>query len=53
VPLLQERFGLATADSMGIPQASDLIDELRSDDQDNASASDRANGTYATNRDSP
>ena len=49
VALLRERFGLQTADSLGIRQASDLIDELKSDDQDGASASGHTNGTYATN----
>jgi len=46
--LLRERFGLQTADSLGIRQASDLIDELKSDNQDGASASGYTNGTYAT-----
>ncbi len=49
VALLRERFGLQTADELGIRQASDLIDELKSDDQDGASASGHTNGTYATN----
>lgn len=49
VGLLRERFGLQTADELGIRQASDLIDELKSDDQDGASASSQLNGTYATN----
>ena len=49
VGLLRERFGLQTADELGIRQASDLIDELKSNDQDGASASSQANGTYATN----
>ncbi len=49
VALLRERFGLQTADSLGIRQASDLIDELKNDDQDGASASGNKNGTYATN----
>jgi hypothetical protein len=49
VALLRERFGLQTADSLGIRQASDLIDELKSDDQDGASTSGQASGTYATN----
>jgi len=31
VGLLRERFGLHTADELGIRQASDLIDELKSD----------------------
>ena len=49
VALLRERFGLQTADSLGIRPASDLIDELKSDDQDGASASGQLNSTYATN----
>ena len=49
VALLRERFGLQTASSLGIRQASDLIDELKSDDQDGTSASGQLNGTYATN----
>ena len=61
VALLRERFGLQTADSLGIRQASDLIDELKTGpqdgDQDGASASGpvaghtngHVNGTYATN----
>jgi len=49
VALLRERFGLQTADSLGIRQASDLIDELKSDDQDGTSSSGQLNGTYATN----
>jgi hypothetical protein len=49
VGLLRERFGLQTADELGIRQASELIDELKSDDQDGASASGHTNGTYATN----
>jgi hypothetical protein len=50
VALLRERFGLQTVDSLGIRQASDLIDELKSDDKDGDSASGQLNGTYATNR---
>ena len=49
VGLLRERFGLQTADELGIRDASNLIDELKSDDQDGASASGHTNGTYATN----
>ena len=51
VALLRERFGLQTADSLGIRQASDLIDELKSDDQDGTSSNGHTNGTYATNGD--
>jgi hypothetical protein len=50
VALLRERFGLQTVDSLGIRQASDLIAELKSDDQNGDSASGQLNGTYATNR---
>ena len=49
VGLLRERFGLQTADELGIRQASELIDELKSDDQDGASSNGHAKGTYATN----
>ncbi len=49
VGLLRERFGLQTADELGIRQASELIDELKSDDQDGASVNGHTNGTYATN----
>ena len=49
VALLRERFGLQTADSLGIRQASDLIVELKNDDQDGASASGQSSGAYATN----
>ena len=47
--LLRERFGVQTADSLGIRQASDLIDELKSDDQDGTGSNGQANGIYATN----
>ena len=47
--LLRERFGVQTAESLGIRQASDLIDELKSDDQDGTGSSGHANGPYATN----
>jgi len=49
VALLRERFGLQTADSLGIRQASDLIDELKNDDQDGTGSNGHANGKYATN----
>ena len=49
VALLRERFGLQTADELGIRQASDLIDELKNDDQDGTSSNGHTNGTYATN----
>ena len=32
VGLLRERFGVTTADELGIRQASNLIDELKSDE---------------------
>ena len=46
VGLLRERFGLTTADELGIRQASNLIDELKS--EDGASPSTNGNGAYAT-----
>ena len=49
VGLLRDRFGLQTADELGIRDASNLIDELKSDDQDGASSNGHTNGTYATN----
>ena len=49
VALLRQRFGLQTADSLGIRQASDLIDELKNDDQDGTGSNGHTNGTYATN----
>jgi hypothetical protein len=49
VALLRERFGLQTADELGIRDASNLIDELKSDDQDGTSSNGHTNGTYATN----
>jgi hypothetical protein len=49
VGLLRERFGLQTADELGIRDASNLIDELKSDDQGGISGSGHTNGTYATN----
>ena len=45
--LLQDREGFQM---VVIRQASDLIDELKSDDQDGASANGHASSTYATNR---
>jgi hypothetical protein len=46
VGMLRERFGLTTADELGIRQASNLIDELKGDEP----AATPANGTgaYAT-----
>jgi hypothetical protein len=53
VGMLRERFGLTTADELGIRQASNLIDELKGDEPTNGpSANGHANGngagTYAT-----
>ena len=53
VGLLRERFGLTTADELGIRQASNLIDELKSDEPSantNPSTNGHANGngSYAT-----
>jgi hypothetical protein len=45
VGLLRERFGLTTADELGIRQASALIDELKSDEPTNGYAN--GNGAYA------
>ena len=44
--LLRERFGLTTADELGIRQASNLIDELKSDEPTIAGTS--GDGAYAT-----
>ena len=43
VNLLQDRFGLHTADELGIRQASELIDELKADSTEATSS----NGHYA------
>ena len=53
VGLLRERFGLTTADELGIRQASNLIDELKSDEptarpSTNGHANGNGNGAYAT-----
>jgi hypothetical protein len=45
VGLLREKFGLTTADELGIRQASNLIDELKSDEPTNGHAN--GNGAYA------
>jgi hypothetical protein len=45
VGLLRERFGLTTADELGIRQASSLIDELKSDEPTNGHGN--GNGAYA------
>jgi hypothetical protein len=47
VAVLRERFGLTTADELGIRQASNLIDELKSEEP-TASPSTNGNGAYAT-----
>jgi len=46
VGMLRERFGLTTADELGIRQASNLIDELKSDEPTVTPAN--GNGAYAT-----
>ena len=47
VGLLRERFGLNTADELGIRQASNLIDELKSDEPTSTPGTN-GNGAYAT-----
>jgi hypothetical protein len=44
--MLRERFGLTTADELGIRQASNLIDELKGDGE--TSAGTNGTGAYAT-----
>jgi hypothetical protein len=48
VGLLRDRFGLTTADELGIRQASNLIDELKGDSE--TSPGTNGNGAYAMNR---
>ncbi len=51
VGLLRERFGLTTADELGIRQASNLIDELKSDEPTTSPGTNghtNGNGAYAT-----
>jgi hypothetical protein len=48
VSLLRERYGLGTADELGIRQASVLIDELKSDEP-SPTHSDNGSGSYAVN----
>ena len=51
VGLLRERFGLTTADELGIRQASNLIDELKSDEpvaSPSTNGHTNGNGAYAT-----
>ena len=45
--LLREKFGLTTADELGIRQASNLIDELKSDEP-TSSPGTKGNEAYAT-----
>jgi hypothetical protein len=47
--LLRERFGLTTADELGIRQASNLIDELKGDEPTNGHSNghQNGNGNYA------
>jgi hypothetical protein len=47
VGLLRERFGLTTADELGIRQASALIDELKSDEPTTADSNGHTNGNEA------
>jgi hypothetical protein len=46
--LLRERFGLSTADELGIRQASNLIDELKSDEPTTSPSNGNGAGAYAT-----
>ena len=46
VGLLRDKFGLTTADELGIRQASNLIDELKSDEP--AATPSNGTGPYAT-----
>ena len=47
--LLREKFGLTTADELGIRQASNLIDELKSDEGTSPSTNGHTNGNGAGN----
>jgi hypothetical protein len=47
VGLLRDRFGLTTADELGIRQASNLIDELKSDEPTTAGSNGNGAGAYA------
>ena len=47
VGLLREKFGLTTADELGIRQASNLIDELKSDEPTTAGSNGNGAGAYA------
>ena len=48
VGLLRERFGLTTADELGIRHASKLIDELKGDEPTTSSPGTNGTGAYAT-----
>jgi hypothetical protein len=48
VALLRERYGLTTADELGIRQASNLIDELKSDEPTASPTNGNGAGSYAT-----
>lgn len=47
--LLQQRFGLMAPGELGIRQASELIDELKSDEETTANGRGDTNGTFVTN----
>ena len=50
--LLREKFGIQTADELGIRQASDLIDELKSDEPTASPGTNghaNGSGAYAVN----
>ena len=49
VGLLRERFGLQTADELGIRQASDLIDELKSDGEPGSTTGASTSSPASTN----
>ena len=51
VTLLRERYGLTSADALGIKEASALIDELKSDEGTSSPSTNghqNGNGAYAT-----
>jgi hypothetical protein len=48
VGLLRERFGLTTADQLGIREASNLIDELKGDEPTASPTNGNGAGNYAT-----
>jgi len=47
VSLLRDRFGLTTADELGIRQASNLIDELKNDEPTDGPANSNGNGALS------